>query len=101
MFSAESLGTLLLSLATGFPDRAKSMVQTSDELTEDERKLLWEPLATIDDPAAQARGLGDAIREGGTNDFFANECYRAAFYLGPGVAELRNDPLFNYLSAHR
>jgi hypothetical protein len=101
MFSAESLGTLLLSLATGFPDRAKNMVQTSDELTDDERKLLWESLTTTDDPAAQARGLGDAIRQGGTNDFFANECYRAAFYLGDGITELREDPLFGYFSSHR
>lgn len=101
MFSAESLGTLLLSLATGFPDRAKNMVQTSEELTDEERKLLWEPLATSDDPAAQARGLGDAIRQGGTNDFFANECYRAAFYLGQGITELREDPLFGYFSSHR
>ncbi len=101
MFSAESLGTLLLALSTGFPDRAKNMVQTSEELSEDERKLLWEPLATTDDPAAQARGLGDAIRQGGTNDFFANECYRAAFYLGHGVEELRDDPLFGYFSSHR
>lgn len=101
MFSAESLGTLLLSLATGFPDRAKNMVLTSDELTDDERKLLQEPLTTSDDPAAQARGLGDAIRQGGTNDFFANECYRAAFYMGHGVEELRDDPLFGYFSSHR
>ncbi|TFV87770.1 class I SAM-dependent methyltransferase [Blastococcus sp. CT_GayMR16] len=101
MFSAESLGTLLLSLATGFPDRAKNMVLTSEELTEDERKLLWEPLTTTDVPAAQARGLGDAIRQGGTNDFFANECYRAAFYLGDGITQLREDPLFGYFSSHR
>lgn len=101
MFSADSLGTLLLSLATGFPDRAKNMVQTSDELTDDERGLLWAPLAASDDPARQARGLGDAIRQGGSNDFFANECYRAAFYLGDGVEQLREDPLFSYFSSHR
>ncbi|MFD2090360.1 class I SAM-dependent methyltransferase [Blastococcus deserti] len=101
MFSAESLGSLLLALATGFPDRAKNMVQTSDELTEEERGLLWAPLACTDDPAKQARGLGDAIRKGGTNDFSANECYRAAFYLGHGVDELRDDPLFGYFSSHR
>jgi hypothetical protein len=101
MFSAESLGTLLLSLATGFPDRAKNMVQTSDELTDDERGVLWAPLAASEDPAVQARGLGDAIRRGGTNDFFANECYRAAFYLGEGVTQLRSDPLFGYFSSHR
>jgi hypothetical protein len=101
MFSAESLGTLLLALSTGFPDRAKHMVLTSEELSEDERKLLWEPLTTTDDPATQARGLGDAIRQGGTNDFFANECYRAAFYLGHGVEDLREDPLFGYFSSHR
>jgi hypothetical protein len=101
LFSAESLGTLLHSLATGFPDRAKNMVLTSDELTEEERGLLWELLAASDDPATQARRLGDAIRQGGTNDFFANECYRAAFYLGAGIDELRDDPLFSYFTSHR
>jgi Methyltransferase domain len=101
LFSAESLGTLLHSLATGFPDRAKNMVMTSEELTEEERSVLWETLATSDDPAVQARRLGDAIRQGGTNDFFANECYRAAFYLGDGIGELRDDPLFSYFSSHR
>ncbi|MGY1807345.1 class I SAM-dependent methyltransferase [Blastococcus sp. SYSU D00669] len=101
MFSAESLGTLLHSLATGFPDRAKNMVLTSEELTEEERGVLWAPLAASDDPAVQARGLGDVIRKGGTNDFFANECYRTAFYLGDGIAALRDDPLFSYFSSHR
>jgi hypothetical protein len=101
MFSAESLGNLLLSLATGFPDRAKNLVLTSEELTDEERKVLWEPLSASDDPAVQARGLGDAIRQGGTNDFFANECYRAAFYLGHGVEELRDNPLFQYFNSHR
>ncbi|CAB4909602.1 MAG: hypothetical protein F2825_04010 [Actinobacteria bacterium] len=101
MFSADTLGTLLLSLATGFPDRAKNLVQTSDELTDDERGQLWAPLAASDDPAVQARGLGDVIRQGGSNDFFANECYRASFYLGGGVEQLRSDPLFGYFSSHR
>jgi hypothetical protein len=77
------------------------MVLTSEELSEEERKPLWDALTTTDDPAEQARGLGDAIRQGGTNDFFANECYRAAFYLGHGIATLREDPLFGYFSSHR
>jgi hypothetical protein len=101
MFSAESLGNLLHSLSTGFPDRAQNMVLTSDELSEDERKLLWDALTSTDEPAGQARSLGDAIRQGGTNDFFANECYRAAFYLGDGITELRDNPLFAYFSSHR
>jgi hypothetical protein len=101
MFTAESLGNLLHSLATGFPDRAANLVLTSDELTDDERRPLHEALSSTDDPAAQARALGDAIRQGGTNDFSANECYRAAFYMGHGVEELREDPLFGYFSSHR
>jgi hypothetical protein len=101
MFSPESLGTLLLALATGYPDRAKHMVQNSEELDADERELLWPPLRDNDDPAVQARALGDAIRKGGTHDFAANECYRAAFYLGQGLPELREDPLFGYFSSHR
>jgi hypothetical protein len=101
MLSAESLGTLLLSLATGFPDRAKNMVQTSDELTEDERQLLWQPLVSSDVPAVQVRGLGDAVRSAGKWDFFANECYRTAFYLGDGLDELRTDELFSYFRSNR
>jgi hypothetical protein len=102
MFSAESLGTLLHALATGYPDRAKHMVLNSEELDDAERELLWPALAENEaDPAAQARALGDAIRRGGNHDFAANECYRAAFYLGQGVAELREDPLFGYFSSHR
>jgi Methyltransferase domain len=101
MLSAESLGTLLLSLATGFPDRAKHMVQTSEELTEEERQLLWQPLVSSDEPAVQARRLGDAVRSAGKWDFFANECYRTAFYLGDGLDELRQDELFAYFRSNR
>jgi hypothetical protein len=101
MFSAESLGTVLLSLATGFPDRAKHMVQVSDELSDEERQLLWAPLDASDDPAAQARGLGDAVRSAGKWDFYANECYRTAFYLGDGLDELREDELFAYFRSNR
>jgi hypothetical protein len=101
MLSAESLGTLLLSLATGFPDRAKHMVQTSEELTEEERQLLWQPLVSSDQPAVQARRLGDAVRSAGKWDFFANECYRTAFYLGDGLDELRQDELFAYFRSNR
>ena len=101
MLSAESLGTLLLSLATGFPDRAKNMVQTSDELTEDERQLLWQPLVSSEDPAVQVRRLGDAVRSAGKWDFFANECYRTAFYLGDGLDDLRQDELFAYFRSNR
>ena len=101
MFTAESLGTLLHALATGYPDRAKHMVLHSDELDEAERDKLFPALADTDDPAAQARGLGDAIRQGGNHDFAANECFRAAFYLGHGLPELREDPLFGYFSSHR
>lgn len=101
MFSAESLGALLHALATGNPDRAKNLVQTSEELSEDERGLLWDRLASSDVPAVQARALGDAIRGIGDWDFAANECYRAAFYLGDGLDGLRSDELFGFFSTKR
>lgn len=101
MFSAESLGALLHSLATGNPGRAENLVQTSDELSDEERTLLWKHLKSSDVPAVQARSLGDAIRTGTGWDFSANECYRAAFYLGDGLDELRADPLFGYFSFKR
>ncbi len=101
MFSADTLGALLHSLATGNPGRVENLILTSEELTEDERRLLWDRWDTSATPAAQARSLGDAIRSGGHWDFLANECYRAAFYLGDGLADLREDPLFGYFSSKR
>ncbi len=101
MFSAETLGALLHSLATGNPGRAENLVLSSDELTEEERALLWDRLSATDDPAARARGMGDALRGRDGWDFAVNECYRAAFYLGDGVGRLREDPLFAYFSSQR
>src|SRR4051794_11114919 len=101
MFTAETLGSLLLSLATGYPDRAKNIVQTSDELSDDERTLIWEQLVSSDEPAVQARRIGDGVRSAGQWDFFANECYRTAFYLGDGLADLRGDELFSYFRSNR
>lgn len=101
MLSAESLGTVLLSLATGYPDRAKNIVHTSEELSDEERAPLWEALHASDSPAVQARLLGDAVRSAGQWDFFANECYRAAFYLGDGLSALREDELFGYFRTNR
>jgi hypothetical protein len=101
MLSAESLGTLLLALATRNPDRAKNLVQTSKELSDEERSLLFAPLVASDDPAVQVRAIGDAVRAAGQWDFFANECYRTAFYLGDGLDELRKDELFAYFRSNR
>lgn len=101
MFSAESLGALLHALATGHPDRAFNLVQTSPELTDQERELLWSKLSSTDDPSVQARSLGDALRTGTGWDFASNECYRAAFYIGNSIDRLRDDPLFGYFRMKR
>ena len=101
MFSAEALGAVLHALATGNPDRAKDLVQTSEELTEQERQLLGDQLASSAVPAAQARALGDALRSLGDWNFAANECYRAAFYLGDGLDDLRGDELFGFFRMKR
>src|SRR5689334_7970493 len=108
MLSGDSLRTVLLSVATGQPDHALDLLASSDELTAEERAALTEPLradaatpAGPAAPAARARGLGDALRALAAPPELANECYRAAFYLGDGLADVMGDPLFAYLSAHR
>src|SRR6476469_9289246 len=101
MLSAESLGTLLLSFATADRELALSVVAASDELTAEERASLAEALRADGRPVDRARGLGDALRSREAPGDLVNECYRAAFYLGDGVAELLEDPLFAYVSANR
>lgn len=96
----DDLTTLLFALAHGELGTARALV---DEREDDAglRDRMRAALDTDGTAAARCRALGDAIRRGGTIDFQANECYRAAFYLGDGLDELREDSLFGYFSSAR
>jgi Methyltransferase domain len=102
LLSPESLSTLLYAIVTRYPDRAKNLIYTTDELDDDERARLR--MVVEDDaapPVEQARRLGDALREHGPHRELANECYRLAFYLSDESVDLVANPLFAYFVGHR
>lgn len=102
MLSGESLSTLLYAIATGYADRAKNLIYTSDELDDDERKrLLLVVEDDVDGSALQARRLGDALRELDADRDLVNECYRTSFYLSDDCVDLAANPLFTFFLAHR
>jgi SAM-dependent methyltransferase len=102
LFTGDTLSTVLYAVATGYPDRARSIVHESDELEPSERERLHPVLESEGtSPAEQARLLGDALRELQANRDLSNECYRLAFYLDQGSVGLSDNPLYAYFAAHR
>jgi hypothetical protein len=101
MITVETLKALLLALAEDSHDDVERVVTGSEDLDDDERARVRAALDSADTAAGMARALGDAIRDAGDIDYLANECYRAAFYLGDGIADLRENPLFAFFSSKR
>jgi hypothetical protein len=101
MINEETLKAILLALAEESHDDVERVVTSSEALDDDDRALIRKALDTADSAAGMARALGDAIRDAGEIDFLANECYRAAFYLGDGLADVQGDPLFGFFSTKR
>jgi hypothetical protein len=101
MITEETLKAVLLGLAEKSDDDIERAITNSTDLDDEERSLIRKALDNADTAPAMARSLGDAIRDAGNIDFLANECYRAAFYLGDGLADLREDPLFGFFSSKR
>jgi hypothetical protein len=102
LFTGETLSALLYAIATGFAERYKNIVLTSEELDEDERGMLWPIVedATTSDVEKACR-LGDALRGLGADWPLTNECYRMAFYLSGESEALSANPLYAYFAAHR
>jgi hypothetical protein len=101
MLDQETMKAVLLALAERSDDDVERAISESDVLDDADRALLRAALDSADTPAGMARALGDAVRDAGEIDFLANECYRAAFYLGDGLPGLQGDPLFGYFSTKR
>lgn len=101
MLGSEAVTNALHALATGFPDRAVNIVAMSEEITEDERSILWHALTADQDRSAQARRFGDALRSLGAERQLVNECYRVAFYSGDDWKTLAGNPLFAFFTANR
>ncbi|SSC24651.1 S-adenosyl-L-methionine-dependent methyltransferase, partial [Klenkia terrae] len=101
VLNEETLKAILLALARRSDDDVERAISESAVLDQAERARLRTALDSAADPAGMARALGDAVREATGLDFLANECYRAAFYLGDGLPALRSDPLFGFFSSKR
>ena len=101
MLSAEELSNTLHALATGFTDRARNVIATSEAVDEEERAVLWRAIENDDGTVAQARRLGDALRSLGADRSLVNECYRVAFYADDDWKGLSANPLFAYFAANR
>jgi hypothetical protein len=101
MINEDTLKAILLALAEASHDDVERVITSSDVLDDGDRSLIRAALDTAHSAAGMARALGDAIREAGEIDFLANECYRAAFYLGDGLPDLQGDPLFGFFSTKR
>jgi cephalosporin hydroxylase len=102
VLSNETNIKLLHAVATGFLDRVRNIVITTDELDDDERARL-RAIVYEDglDPAVLASKLGDGLREIGAPLDLSNEAYRLAFYLSDASAELTENELYRYFLAHR
>lgn len=101
MINEDTLKAILLALAEKSHDDVERVITSSETLEDDDRVLIRAALDSADSAAGMARALGDTIRDAGEIDFLANECYRAAFYLGDGLADVREDPLFGFFSSKR
>jgi len=99
MLSNDSVTNVLYALATGFLDRAVNVVAMSEEITEEERAVLWHSLTADQDHAVQARLFGDALRSLGAERHLVNECYRVAFYVAMTGKRMSSNPLYAFFAA--
>jgi hypothetical protein len=101
MINEATLRALLLALVEQTHDDVERILAGSEVLADEERSAIRQALDSADSAAGMARALGDTLRAAGDIDYLANECYRAAFYLGDGLADLRSDELFGFFSTKR
>ena len=101
MLSNDAVTNILYAIATGFLDRAVNVIAISDEITDDERAVLWHALSADQGRSEQARRFGDALRSLGAERHAVNECYRVAFYAGDDWKALSSNPLYAFFTANR
>jgi hypothetical protein len=101
MITGQMLIALLHGLSTGFPDRALNIAVTAEDIDDDMRHALCSAISDHKEPAKQAQAVGDVLRDAKADQFLINECYRAAFYLGPDWSEMARNPLYAHFIANR
>lgn len=103
MITGAEITALLHALSTGFPDRALNLIATTPNLEgeDDLRRRLYAVVNDNPRPEDQARLIGDILRDASADQGLVNECYRAAFYLGPHWAKMAENPLYARFLANR
>ena len=101
MITGQMLIALLHGLSTGFPDRAVNVALTAEDIDDDLRQAMASAISDHKVPAKQAQAVGDVLRDAKADQFLINECYRAAFYLGPTWSEMAQNPLYAHFIANR
>jgi VIT1/CCC1 family predicted Fe2+/Mn2+ transporter len=101
MISGQMLTALLHALSTGFPDRAVNIAVTAEDIDDDLRRAMCAAIAENKAPMLQVQAIGDILRDAKADQALINECYRAAFYLGPDWLEMTKNPLYAHFVANR
>jgi Methyltransferase domain len=101
MLDSEEFSKTLHAIMTGFPDRAKNIIETSAKLDDDEREYLRKVMADTPSDGGVLQALGDAVRINNGDQTLVNEAYRAAFYDSDAWLSLVDDPFFAFFSANK
>lgn len=101
MLDSEEFSKTLHAIMTGFPDRAKNIIETSAKLDDDEREYLRKVMADTPSDGGVLQALGDAVRINNGDKSLVNEAYRAAFYDSDAWLSLVDDPFFAFFSANK
>ena len=101
MLDSDEFSNTLHAIMTGFPDRAKNLIETSANLDDTERKILRKAIADTPSDAGVLQALGDALRMADADKTLVNEAYRAAFYDSDAWQSLVDDPFFAFFSANK
>jgi predicted O-methyltransferase YrrM len=101
MLDSEEFSKTLHAIMTGFPDRAKNIIETSAKLDDDEREYLRKVMEDTPSDGGVLQALGDAVRINNGDQTLVNEAYRAAFYDSDAWLSLVDDPFFAFFSANK
>lgn len=101
MLDRTTIARVLYSVSRDDLAHARQVLQEADGIPADLLAALLGALEPGTAPAEAARLLGDLGSDAGLEKDVVNECYRAAFYLGPRWADLAENPLYAYFLANR
>ena len=102
LLTRADLRQVLASLVSGAPESGAAVVRASRTIDPDLRAAMADVLVSGRPVDLLAEDLGDLLRcRLHLSNQLANECYRAAFYLGGGWEELAGNPLYARFTANK